>query len=161
MMDSHIEQLLQVGVLTGSRAFNCSTTSSDWDIVILESDCARLMNGDIINDTRFDNWDHVITDNGKAYYDLSEHPEFKDEDHLDYDKHTIWGPLTRIVKYYAHDSEEVINLFVYKDKHAAILPKFIELNNLMNFLHGHELADKQKRIEIFTSIIKHVGITDF
>lgn len=31
----------------------------------------------------------------------------------------------------------------------------------MTFLHGHEIANKQKRIEAFTKIIKHVGITDF
>lgn len=158
---THLEQLLQIGVLTGSRAFHCATESSDWDIVILESDCKRLMNGNIISDTRFDNWDHVITDNGRAYWDLSEHPEFEDEDHLDYDKHTIWGPLARIVKYYAPDSEEIINLFVYEDTHADILLKFIELNELMTFLYGYEIANKQKRIEAFTKIIKHVGITDF
>ena len=51
---TQLEQLLQVGVLTGSRAFNCSTTKSDWDIVVLESDCDLLMWGDIINDTQFD-----------------------------------------------------------------------------------------------------------
>lgn len=164
---TQLEQLLQVGVLTGSHAFNCSTAESDWDIVVLESDCKRLMNGDIINDTQFDNWDHIITNNGKAYYDLSEHPEFEDEHHFEYDQHTIWGPLTRIVKYYPIDSrnnvsiDTIINLFVYADKDVDILPKFVELNSLMNFLYGHEISDKQKRIEAFTKIIKHVGITNF
>ena len=76
---TQLEQLLQVGVLTGSRAFNCSTTESDWDIVVLESDCARFMDGDIINSTDFNSWDDAITDYGKACYDLSEHPEFEDE----------------------------------------------------------------------------------
>ena len=160
-MDSHIEQLLQVGVLTGSRAFHCSTPESDWDIVILESDCDRLWNGDIINDTQFDNWSHVITNNGKAYWGLSEHPGFEDEDHLEYDQHTIWGPLVRILKYHSPESDAIVNLFVYEDKYTAILPKFVELNNLMNFLHGHHLADKQKRIKAFTNIINHVGITNF
>lgn len=159
---TQLEQLLQVGVLTGSRAFNCSTPESDWDIVILECDCARFMDGNIINDTQLDNWEHIITDDGKAYWDLYEYPEFEDEPRLEYDEYTIWGPLTRIVKYYPIDSEDtIINLFVYEDRDADILPKFVELNSLMNFLYGHEISDKQKRIEAFTKIIKHVGITDF
>lgn len=158
---THLEQLLQVGVLTGSRAFHCATAKSDWDIVILESDCEQLMNGDIITDTDFTTWDNIIIDNGKPYWDLCEHSEFEDNPHLEYNEYTIWGPLTRIIKYYAYDSEEIINLFVYKDKHAAILPKFVELNNLMNFLYGHEIINKQKRIEAFKKVIKHVGITDF
>lgn len=164
---TQLEQLLQVGVLTGSRAFNCETAISDWDIVILESDCKRLMKGDIINDTQFDNWDHAVTYDGKPYYNLSEYPEFEDEPRIEYDQHTIWGPLTRIVKYYPIDSgnnvsmDIIINLFVYADKDADILPKFVELNSLMNFLYGHEIFDKQKRIEAFVKVIKHVGITDF
>ncbi len=164
---TQLEQLLQVGVLTGSRAFNCSTTESDWDIVVLESDCDLLMWGDIINDTQFDNWDHAVTNDGKAYYDLSEYPEFEDEPRIEYDKYTIWGPLTRIIKYYPIDSgnnasiDTIINLFVYEDKDVDILPKFVELNSLMNFLYGHEISDKQKRIEAFTKVIKHVGITNF
>ena len=161
---THLEQLLQVGVLTGSRAFHCATTESDWDIAILESDCDQLMDGDIINDTDFMN-DRLVTnpydERNKEGFDLSEHPEFEEEPFIEYDEHTIWGPLTRIVKYYTHDSKEVINLFVYEDKHAAILPKFVELNSLMNFLYGHEIADKQKRIKAFKKVIKHVGITDF
>ena len=90
---TQLEQLLQVGILTGSRAFNCATTESDFDIVILKSDCERLINGDIINDTQFDNWDHAVTDDGKAYYDLSEYPEFENEHHVEYNQHTIWGDL--------------------------------------------------------------------
>lgn len=150
---THLEQLLQVGILTGSRAFHIATPESDWDIVILESDCEQLMEGDIINDTDFKNGPWVTNPYGeksKAGFDLSEHPEFEEEPFIEYDEHTIWGgPLVRIVKYYAHDSEEVINLFVYEDTHANILPKFVELNSLMNFLYGHEIADKQKRIEAF------------
>ncbi len=159
---TQLEQLLQVGVLTGSRAFNCSTTESDWDIVILKSDGKRLMDGNIVNNTNFNSWGDAVTNNGKAYYDLSEYPEFADEPCIEYDQHTIWGPLTRIVKYYPIDSEDtIINLFVYEDKDADILPKFVELNSLMNFLYGHEISDKQKRIEAFTKVIKHVGITNF
>ena len=159
---TQLEQLLQVGVLTGSRAFNCSTTESDWDIVILKSDGKRLMDGNIVNNTNFNSWGDAVTNNGKAYYDLSEYPEFADEPCIEYDQHTIWGPLTRIVKYYPIDSEDtIINLFVYEDKDVDILPKFVELNSLMNFLYGHEISDKQKRIEAFTKVIKHVGITNF
>lgn len=62
---THLEQLLQVGVLTGSRAFNVATPESDWDIVILESNCRHIEDMNIINDTMFTNWNHIITDNGK------------------------------------------------------------------------------------------------
>jgi len=119
------------------------------------------MNGDIINSTDFTGWDNVITDNGRPYYNLSDHEEFEDDPILEYDQHTIWGPLEQIIKYYSPVSDEIINLFVYSDNHATILPKFAELNNLMNFLYGHELADRTKRIEAFTKVIKHVGITDY
>ena len=30
----HLNSMLTLGVLTGSRAFNCSHKDSDWDIVI-------------------------------------------------------------------------------------------------------------------------------
>ena len=30
----HLDSMLTLGVLTGSRAFNCSHEDSDWDIVI-------------------------------------------------------------------------------------------------------------------------------
>ena len=169
---TQLEQLLQVGVLTGSRAFNCSTPESDWDIVMLESDCKFYMNGDIINDTNFSDYDHTRfkeeydPESGRTHsimgYDLSDHEEFEDEPFIEYDEHTIWGPLTRIVKYYPIDSEDtIINLFVYTDKDADILLKFIELNSLMNFLYGHEISNKERRIEAFTKVIEHVGITNF
>jgi len=169
-MDSHIKELLSVGVLTGSRAFNCSTDESDYDIVILRSDCDRLMNGDIINSTDFTGSDYSFTydydpESGRDYsimgFDLSDHEEFADETFIEYDKHTIWGPLEQIIKYYSPVSDQIVNLFVYADSDAAILPKFIELNNLMNFLYGHVVADRTKRIEAFTKVIKHVGITDY
>ena len=159
-MDRHIQQLLEVGTLTGSRAFNCSTTASDWDIVILESDCNRLWNGDIINDTNFKTWEGATLDNGTAYFDLSEHPEFEEETHLEYDQHTIWGPLIRILKYYSIESDEIINLFVYPDTYTSILTKFQEVTNLMNFLYGTTLQNRETRIEGFTKILKFVGITD-
>lgn len=159
-MDEHIKQLLEVGTLTGSRAFNCATSESDWDIVILEADCELLMNGDIINDTNFNTWEGATLDNGRAYYDLSEHPEFEDETHLEYDEHTIWGPLIRIVKYFSPDSDAIINLFVYEHRHNEVLYKFQEVTHLMNFLYGPSLADKPTRIEAFIKVLDSVGITN-
>lgn len=159
-MDRHIQQLLEVGTLTGSRAFHCATTKSDWDIVILESDCNRLWNGDIINDTNFKTWEGATLNNGKAYFNLSEHPEFEEETHLEYDQHTIWGPLIRIVKYYSPDSDAIINLFVYEHKHEVVLSKFQEVTHLMNFLYGSSLADKPTRIKAFIKVLESVGITN-
>ena len=159
-MDRHIQQLLEVGTLTGSRAFHCATSESDWDIVILDADCELLMNGDIINDTRFNEWDDAVLDNGKAYYDLSKYTEFENEPHLEYDQHTIWGSLIRILKYYSPDSDAIINLFVYEHRHNEVLYKFQEVTHLMNFLYGPSLADRPTRIEAFIKVLESVGITN-
>jgi len=37
MSNYALSKVLPLGVLTGSRAFNCSTEQSDWDIVITKS----------------------------------------------------------------------------------------------------------------------------
>ena len=39
--DYNLENVLKLGVLTGSRAFNCPTAESDWDIVIIESNVPK------------------------------------------------------------------------------------------------------------------------
>jgi hypothetical protein len=162
-MDSHLAHLLSVGVLTGSNAFNCATEESDWDIVILASDYPIIAEHLLISDTDFTRDCLVYSDEHESRYgvSLSDHEEFEDEPFIEYDQHTIWGPLQRISKYQSPQSDAIINLFVYEDCNAAILPKFRELNNLMVFLHGTELADKQVRIEHFTHLIDHVGITNF
>lgn len=161
-MDSQIEALLKVGVLTGSRAFNCSTPDSDWDIVILQSDAEALWDGDVINDTKFNSQDDLILEyHRRPYWDLSDHPEFEGEECVEYDQNTIWGPLIRILKYHSSESDEVINLFVYADVDKDILPKFTELNNLMNFLYSAEISDKSNRIDRFVELTTHLGITDF
>ena len=159
-VDMHIKKLLEVGTLTGSRAFNCNHSESDWDIVILEADCELLIPCDLINDTNFNTWEGATLDQGRAYFDLSDQPEFEEETHLEYDRHTIWGPLVRIVKYYSPYSDAIINLFVYEHRHNEILAKFEEVTNLMNFTYGSSLADKPTRIEAFIKVLESVGITN-
>lgn len=159
MTNYNLNQVLPLGVLTGSRAFNCATEESDWDIVILESNLpdytgCEYTETDFINDEYDEN-----PSKGKPGFNVSKHIEFEDEKFIEYDQLTIWGPLQRIVKYW-DDNEVCINLFVYQDKHAIILDKFIELNNLMNFVHNTKLKDRTYRIKEFTKVIKHVGITD-
>lgn len=160
---TQLEHFLSVGVLTGSRAFNCETSASDWDIVVLESDYHKYRKGTILNYTSFKEPKVHIAHNGQSYYgfDLSEINEFENKSFLEYDKHTIWGPLTKLVKYISDDTKELINLFVYEDKYADILPKFKELNDLMNFIYGSKLKDKSVRIKAFTEVISKIGITDF
>ena len=162
-MDEHIKQLLEVGTLTGSRAFSCATSESDWDIVILQKDLPTILTTNpyiIISDTDFTNDEYVDVD-GTFGIDVSEHEEF-DEAVIEYDKATIWGPLDRILKYNSpsQDSNEIINLFVYSDRHKSILPKFQEVTHLMNFLYGPSLTHKPTRIEAFTKVLASVGITD-
>ena len=162
-MDDHIQQLLKVGTLTGSRAFNCSHSKSDWDIVILQKNFPSIIYSvtsdiNIISDTDFTSDNYVEIDDTFGI-DVSEHEEF-DEDVIEYDKVTIWGPLNRILKYYSPDSDEVINLFVYSDNKESVLTKFQEVTHLMNFIYGSSLADRPTRIEAFTKVLKSVGITD-
>ena len=158
----NLENVLKLGILTGSRAFNCSTTESDWDIAIIESNVPHYKNSTYYRETIFqvDNLLSYIPEGfTKHVFDLEEHPD-TGEDYLEYDQNTIWGPLHSILKY-VDDNGNWINLFVYTDKHKPILEKFKELNNLMNFVHGFRLKDKDYRIQAFIDIINKVGITNY
>lgn len=160
--DYSLENVLTLGVLTGSRAFNCPTDESDWDIVIIESNVPYYKNSTYYRETIFDMnnlADYIPEGFSKPVFDLEEHPD-AGEEYLEYDQNTIWGPLHSIVKY-VDDNNNWINLFVYEDKHEPILEKFKELNNLMNFLHGSKLKDKDYRIQAFIEIINKVGITNY
>ena len=37
----NLDKVLPLGVLTGSRAFNCATEKSDWGIVLIESNVPK------------------------------------------------------------------------------------------------------------------------
>ena len=161
-VDYNLDNVLKIGILTGSRAFNCSTDESDWDIVITESNLPPYRDSAYYRETIF-NMDNLAGYIPKGFrkpvFDLEEHPDVGEE-YLEYDQNTIWGPLHSIVKY-VDDNGNWINLFVYTDKHAPILEKFKELNNLMNFVHGFRLKDKDYRIQAFIDIISKVGITNY
>ena len=167
MPNHYLEQVLPLGVLTGSRAFNCATESSDWDIVIHESLLPDWTAADDYQSTDFRKDAYDDNPNGGSYgFNLSEYPEFEDEPFIEYDQSIIWGPLTQIIKYwYLTDPEDestevCINLFVYPDNMTDIYQRFDKLNKLMNMCYGASLQDKQVRIEAFTKVIKLVGITD-
>lgn len=163
MINYNLEQVLPLGVLTGSRAFNCYTEESDYDIVITNSNVPELKFLIDYTCTDFlaieDLACFIPNTQIKPGYDLSEYPDLG-QDFVEYDKSTIWGPLEKIIKYW-DDNNNCINLFVYNDKHEGILKKFKELNNLMNFLYGAKLQDKSYRIEAFIHIINKVGITNY
>lgn len=158
----NLDKVLPLGVLTGSRAFNCATKESDWDIVLIESNVPN----DYINSvdwhcTNFNDYPNDSTYYGKPGYNVSKFSEFEDEDSvIPYNESTIWGPLQQIIKY-TDDNKVCINLFVYKDHHKPIIQKFIELNNLMNFIHNTKLKDRSYRVQAFTEIINKVGITNY
>jgi len=159
MPNYNLEQVLPLGVLTGSQAFNCAGPESDWDIVILEKDLPDCKNAGKYKCTDFQNdtLEDGIT-GGKPGFNTSEFPALN-QDFIEYDQVTIWGPLTQIIKYW-DDNDICINLFVYEDHYGIILDKFVQLNNLMNFIHNIKLKDKNYRIQAFTEIIAKVGITD-
>lgn len=162
MPNYNLEQVLSLGVLTGSRAFNCATEESDWDIVILESDLPdykQTPDWTCTDFTRDPFTEAYYGTKSKPGFDVSEHPEFDDEGgFIEYDQVIIWGPLEQIIKYW-DDNNNCINLFVYGNHHKAILGKFQEVTNLMNFLHNVKLQDKSYRIEAFKDILLKLGIT--
>ena len=161
-VDYNLENVLKLGVLTGSRAFNCSTPESDWDIAIIESNVPYYKLSLEYRETNFqmnELLSYIPEGFSKPVFDLEEHQDLGEE-YLEYDQNTIWGPLQSIVKY-VDDNGNWINLFVYADKHKPILEKFKELNNLMNFVHGSKLKDKDYRIQSFIDIISKVGITNY
>ncbi len=142
--------MLTLGVLTGSRAFNCASEDSDWDIVI-------TMNK-LLNYNQVPTVIHLINFN-KSW----DEPQY-DADGLEciqelYDG-SIWGPISSIDKYTDIDGNS-INLFIYKAKYEAILPLFTELNNRMNFLYSDEVHDRDLRIERFIELTNKLGISTF
>lgn len=162
MPNYNLADVLPLGVLTGSRAFNCATDESDWDIVILESNLPNYKETADYNCTDFVNGpftDSFYGNKPKFGHDVSEYAEFDDEGgFVEYDQIIIWGPLLQIIKYW-DDNDNCINLFVYDDSNIAILDKFEEVTKLMNFLHNIKLQDKSYRIEAFKDILLKLGIT--
>lgn len=145
----HLDSMLTLGVLIGSRAFNCSHEDSDWDIVITLDKLVNYFQMSV---------NHLI-DFNKPW----DEPQY-DADGLEciqelYDG-SIWGPISFIDKYSDIDGNS-INLFIYEYKYEAILPLFTELNNRMNFLYSDEVHDKDKRIERFIELTKKLGISTF
>lgn len=158
-----LERVLPLGVLTGSRAFNCATESSDWDIVIHESLLPDWKEAYDYQNFEFHNGEDIPNPTPE----LDNEPrDPADNSLLQYDAITIWGPIQSIIKYwYLADPEDesteiCINLFVYPDHLTDIYERFNQLNKLMNICYGASLQDKQVRIEAFTKVIKLVGITD-
>lgn len=146
----HLNNMLTLGILTGSRAFNCSHEDSDWDIVITLDK--------LLNYNQIPTLVHLLDFNKRW-----DEPQY-DTDGLNcinelYDG-SIWGPISFIDKYTDIDGNS-INLFIYETRHKAILPLFIQLNNIMNFLYYDEVHDKDLRIERFIELTNKLGISNF
>ena len=159
-----LEAMLKLGTLTGSRVFNCATEKSDWDIVITESMLPNLHHSlvHMYSDILFNNYtlSEPIYPNSKPGHSIDTDliPDLG-EDFVEYDAYTIWGPLLRIIKYKCDN--DVINLFVYNDRDKPILAKFTELNNLILFVHGPKLHNREYRIKAFIELTSKLGITDY
>ena len=99
-VDYNLENVLTLGILTGSRAFNCSTHESDWDIVITESNLPPYRDSLEYRETIFqmDNLLSYIPEGfTKHVFDLEEHQDIG-EDYVEYDQTTIWGAFTEYSK---------------------------------------------------------------
>lgn len=141
-----LAECLNAGVLTGSRAFNCHKPDSDWDIVLTESDIPKSLN----------NIDCEVC------VSFEPHTEPSGADGVDSIQEvyegTVWGPITRIVKYYIDDI--VINLFIYPDKELNLVRKFTQVNAYMMFsLTQQEREHKPTRVTKFKEILKNLNIT--
>lgn len=139
-------ECLNAGVLTGSRAFNCHKSVSDWDIVLTESDIPKSLN----------NIDCEVC----ASWELHTEPSGADgvDSLQEVYEGTVWGPITRIVKYYIDDI--VINLFIYPDKELNLVRKFTQVNAYMMFsLTQQEREHKPTRVTKFKEILKNLNIT--
>lgn len=146
----HLDNMLTLGVLTGSRAFNCSHEDSDWDIVITLD---KLLNYNQIPTVI-----HLIDFN--KFWDEPQYDADGIESIQELYDGLIWGPISFIDKYTDIDGNS-INLFIYDAEYEAILFLFIELNNRMNFLYSDEVHDKDKRIERFIELTNKLGISTF
>lgn len=145
-----LENMLSLGVLTGSRAFNCASEDSDWDIVITHKH--------IFNTRLISNYKVCIDFNKK--WDESQYDVDGIECIQDMYDGSVWGPIFNIIKY-TDINNNIINLFIYDNKYEAILPLFTELNNRMNFLYGSEVHDRDTRIDRFIELTDKLGILNF
>ena len=145
-----LENILTLGVLTGSRAFNCASEDSDWDIVITHKH--------ILNTHLIPSYKSCIDFNkqwNESQYDADGVECIQDM----YDR-TVWGPITEITKY-TDLNGNIINLFIYEVRHESILPLFTELNHRMNFLYSSEVHDRDTRIDRFIELTDKLGISNF
>ena len=139
-------ECLNAGVLTGSRAFNCHKSDSDWDIVLTESDIPKSLNN--IDCEVCASWESHTEPSGADGVDSIQEVY----------EGTVWGPITRIVKYYIDDI--VINLFIYPDKELNLVRKFTQVNAYMMFsLTQQEREHKPTRVTKFKEILKNLNIT--
>jgi hypothetical protein len=145
-----LENMLTLGVLTGSRAFNCASDDSDWDIVITHK---HIFNTRLIPSYK------TCLDFKKKWNE----PQY-DADGLEciqdmYDG-SVWGPISEITRY-TDLNGNIINLFIYHNWGKAILPLFTELNHRMNFLYSSEVHDRDTRIDRFIELTDKLGISNF
>lgn len=165
MPNYKLEHLIEQGILTGSRAFNVATETSDWDIVIIESRVPNKLTNGI-----FDWTEYKFANCEELRYCEEAGSDIDDDGLYEYDKISIWGPILRVIKYSypivedydnCDDSHWVtINLFVYGDNSIDLYEKFKLLNFFMCLIDKAELEDKDIRIDYFTEIIDKVGITN-
>lgn len=109
--EDSLARLMDIAVLTGSRAFNCHRPDSDYDFIITELD-ADSLNADFV----------PCCD--KLDDDKQEHP---DEPQYDYNLYGL--DLIDIVRFINSEGLN-INLFIFK--HNDIYEKFKQVNEYMN-----------------------------
>ena len=152
-LDKHysLENMLLIGVLTGSRAFNVASSNSDWDIIVTRTMVPYL--NDVPNIEELINFEDDWTNiSPEADGDITP-AEI-------YDQATIWGPLQSIYRYVDINGND-INIFLYHDDFIGILPLFTKLNKTMQFVYGKSIANKEKRIEAFIQLTDTLGITKY
>lgn len=145
-----IKEILDYGVLIGSRAYGVNTEDSDYDIIVTEED----------------------------YYKICERNDAKTCNNIDVEEevggynYSVFGSgLDDIAKFKSCDGSTV-NVFVYTDPigkvdnrltHVSdthIYDRFKKHNKCMLSHTEEELADRTTRIELFITYLDACGITE-
>ena len=125
-----IEDLSKIAVLTGSRAFGCANTSSDWDFVITKENADKVLKNE-----KWKTCNPFETDK-------------------DYDG-TIYGDtLVDIVKF-VNSEDKLINLFIFEDIETVEI--FHKVNQVM-LMFKEEIVDKTIRIQKWKASLALCGI---
>jgi len=139
-----LDSMLEIGVLTGSRAFNVHKEDSDWDILVSlnKAQLFALHNSIASYEVLVDFAEGDIQDNNS-----SETEDIDIESYMEAG-FSVWGNDIIEIGKYQDLNGNLINLFIYPEK-TNNLENMKKVVGILNFMHSRELVERDKRIELF------------